>query len=149
MGKILTILLVLISGIKCYAQSADYEFIDAEVTSPKSVKITLKTFAQTKKTVNFEAQCAALKIIMFDGIDGTIYSRPLLNQGTMLINDRNDYFYELFGSRLSTFIRQTKMESDFKKAEKGEKSTLFTVDVNYISLKKDLEKNNIKTQLGL
>jgi len=39
--------------------------------------------------------------------------------------------------------------SDFKKAEKNEKSTLYSVEVNYIQLKKDLEKNKISKQLGL
>ena len=41
------------------------------------------------------------------------------------------------------------MESRFRKAEKSDKSTLYTIVVNYIQLKKDVESNKIKKQLGI
>lgn len=132
-----------------YAQNANYVFVGADIKSPSSVKITLKTFGDKKKTIGFEANCAALRILMFDGIEGTIYNKPLLSQGVSAISDNLGYFENLFNNRLSEFIRMSVMMSDFKKAEKGEKSTLYTIDVNYIQLKKDLEKNNIKKQLGI
>lgn len=131
------------------AQTASYTLLGAEVKSPSSVLITLKTFGEKKKTVDLEAKCAAIRIIMFDGLDGTIYNKPLLNQGTMALHENEEYFDNLFNNRISDVVRSATMKSDFKKAEKGEKSTLFLVDVNYIQLKKDLEKNKIKKQLGI
>lgn len=131
------------------AQNASYYFVNAEVKSPSSVLITLKTMADKKKSVDFEAKCAVLRIAMFDGIPGTIYGKPLLNQGTIALSENKEYFDDLFNNRMFDVIRTATMKSDFRKAEKGEKSTLFTVDLNYIQLKKDLEKNNIKKQLGI
>lgn len=135
--------------IKSYSQTEDYTYVSAEVKSPSSVIITLKTFAPKKKTVDFEARCAALRIAMFDGINGTIYSKPLLSQGTIALSQKANYFEHLFNNRLAEVIKNSTMKSDFKKAEKGEKSTLYTIELNYIQLKKDLEKNNIKKQIGL
>lgn len=136
-------------NILAYAQNASYKYLGAEVKSPTSVFISLKTFAEKKKTVDLEAKCAALRIIMFEGLEGTIYSKPLLNQGTISLHENEEYFNNLFNYRLSEVIKTTVMKSDFKKAEKGEKSTLYVVEVNYILLKKDLEKNKIKKQLSL
>lgn len=132
-----------------HAQTAHYVFVEAQVKSPSSVKITLKTYTDKKKNVDFEAKCAAIRIAMFDGIEGTIYNRPLLSQGTMALTENASYFDNLFYNRLPDVVRYAKMESDFKKAEKGEKSTLYSVEINYIQLKKDLEKNKIKKNLGL
>lgn len=148
-AKIITILFAVCYSINTFSQNYNYTFIEAKVISPSSVEITLKTFADKKKTVDIEAKCAALRIVMFDGIEGTIYNKPLLNQGTSTIHDNPSYFEELFNYRLSDFIKSAKMLSGFKKAEKGEKSTIYNVEVNYIQLKKDLEKNKIKKQLGL
>lgn len=135
--------------MKVFSQSESYVFVSAEVKSPSSVLITLKTYASKKKTVEFEAKCAALRIAMFDGISGTIYRKPLLNQGTLALSENSGYFEDLYNNRLSDVIRSSSMKSDFKKAEEGEKSTLFTIDLNYIQLKKDLESNKIKKQLGI
>lgn len=150
--KLIKFLLLL--GFLCltnlvYAQNCEYVYINASIQSPSSVSITLKTFADKKSMVDFEAKCAALKIIMFEGLQGTIYSKPLLSQGIIALDENPDYFSKLFNERLSYIIKSTKMESGFRKAEKGEKSSLYTVVVNYIQLKKDVESNKIKKQLGI
>ena len=132
-----------------HAQSADYTYLNAEILSPSSVKVTLRTFAKKKKLADFEANCAALRIIMFDGLAGTIYKRPLLKEGTIALRTYSTYFEELFNNRMSDVIKRTTMESKFKEAEKGENSTLYTVEVNYIQLKKDLEHHKIRKELGL
>lgn len=149
MKRFLLLTLLLCSTCSLFSQTASYTLVGAEVKSPSSVLITLKTFGEKKKTVDLEAKCAALRIIMFDGLDGTIYNKPLLNQGTMALHENEEYFDNLFNNRISDVVRSATMKSDFKKAEKGEKSTLFMVEVNYIQLKKDLEKNKIKKQLGI
>lgn len=135
--------------IEAFSQTASYSLIGTKIKSPSSVEITLMTYATKKKSVEKEANCAALHIIMFDGLAGTIYNKPLLDKGLTVINENPVYFENLFNSRLSDFIKCSKMLSKFKKAEKGKKSTIYCIEVNYIQLRKDLEKNNIKTQLGL
>lgn len=146
---ILVSVIMFLSTLKGFSQSTNYVYVEGKVKSPSSVTITLKTFATKKKEVDKEAKCAALKIIMFDGVEGTIYNRPILRQGVAALHDNEEFFSTMFNDRLSDYIKQTKMLSDFKKAEKEEKSTLYSVEVNYIQLKKDLEKNNISKQLGI
>ncbi len=146
---ILVSVIMFLSTLKGFSQSSNYAYIEGIVKSPSSVIITLKTFATKKKEVDKEAKCAALKIIMFDGVEGTIYNRPLLRQGVAALHDNEEFFSAMFNDRLSDYIKQAKMQSDFKKAEKEEKSTLYSVEVNYIQLKKDLEKNKISKQLGI
>ena len=150
MNKLIVLsFVVLLSSLNAFCQNSNYLFVEGNVKSPSSVTVILKTFAAKKKDVEKEAKCAALKIVMFDGVEGTIYNRPLLSQGVAALHD-NEYFFDtLFNSNLSDYIKQAKMLSDFKKAEKDEKSTLYSVEVNYIQLKKDLEKNKIRKQLGL
>ena len=150
MNKLIVLsFVVLLSSLNAFCQNSNYLFVEGNVKSPSSVTVILRTFAAKKKDVEKEAKCAALKIVMFDGVEGTIYNRPLLSQGVAALHD-NEYFFDtLFNSNLSDYIKQAKMLSDFKKAEKDEKSTLYSVEVNYIQLKKDLEKNKIRKQLGL
>lgn len=150
MNKLIVLsFVVLLSSLNAFCQNSNYLFVEGNVKSPSSVTVILRTFAAKKKDVEKEAKCAALKIVMFDGVEGTIYNRPLLSQGVAALHD-NEYFFDtLFNSNLSDYIKQAKMLSDFKKAEKNEKSTLYSVEVNYIQLKKDLEKNKIRKQLGL
>ncbi len=147
--RLLLLSLLLLSLLKGVSQNSNYVFVEGNVKSPSSVTIVLKTFSEKKKEVEKEAKCAALKIIMFDGVEGTIYNRPLLRQGTAALHENENYFDVLFNNKLSDYIKQTKILSDFKKAEKNEKSTLYSVEVNYIQLKKDLESNKISKQLGL
>ncbi len=150
MRKIIVLsFVVLLSFSKAFSQNSSYVFIEGNVKSPSSVTIILKTFAEKKKDLEKEARCAALKVIMFDGVEGTIYHRPLLRQGIAALHDNEYYFDVLFNTKLPDYIKQTKMLSDFKKAEKDEKSTLYSVEVNYIQLKKDLEKSKISKQLGI
>lgn len=150
MNKLIVLsFVVLLSSFKAFCQNSNYVFVEGKVKSPSSVTVILKTFAPKKKDVEKEAKCAALKIIMFDGVEGTIYNRPLLSQGIAALHDNEYYFDTLFNSNLADYIKYTKMLSNFKKAEKNEKSTLYSVEVNYIQLKKDLEKNKISKQLGL
>lgn len=150
MNKVLLFtFMMILSSLKVFSQNSSYVYVEGKVKSPTSVTITLKTFATKKKEVDKEAKCAALKIIMFDGVEGTIYNRPLLRQGISALHDDEGFFNILFNERLSDYIKQAKMLSNFKKAEKDEKSTLYSVEVNYIQLKKDLENNKISKQLGI
>lgn len=147
--RFLLLSLLSFSSLKCVSQNSNYVYVEGNVKSPSSITIILRTFAAKKKEVEKEAKCAALRIIMFDGVEGTIYYRPLLRQGVAALHENENYFDTLFNTKLSDYVKQTNKLSDFKKAEKDGKSTLYSVEVNYIQLKKDLENNRISKQLGL
>lgn len=129
-------------------QNARYELLDSKLTSQTVAKIQLKTFCDKKKYVDYEAECAALRIILFDGLGKSIYSRPLLDSGEKTSFEQFPaYFDNLFIERYSDFVASYNMISKFKKGDK-DKSTIYEVEVKVIALRKDLEKNGIKQKIG-
>ena len=100
-----------------------------------------------KRQIFSEAQCAAIRIALFDGVGIPPYTKPLLSDGEQTMNQTHpDYFNNLLYSRYSDFIGSCTAISKFKKSDN--KSTLFVVNLKILLLRKDLEKNNIKRQIG-
>ena len=92
---------------------------------------------------------AALNVAMFDGIEGTSFSKPLLEDGvnTSISNNPN-YFNPFYDYRYQDFIQSCTMVSKFKKADK-KKGTSYTIEIKILNLRKDLEKNQIRKKLGI
>lgn len=142
------IVTVLLSG-SAWAQNARYVVVSSEIESSAIIKLQIKTFCQEKDFVDAEAQCAAIRAVMFDGISNTTFHKPLLTDGEKtMINKYPSYFNNLYTERYVDFIAGYQAISKFKKADK-DKSTLYEVRVKVLSLRKDLEKNNIKKHFGL
>lgn len=148
MKKILLIILSIIGMNVCAnAQSAKYVLVDAEILSSDVVRLQIKTYCTDKRLVEHEVQCAAIRAVLFNGIDVSLYKKALLAEGEQtMIQSYPSYFNNLFATRYSDFIKSYSALSKFKKA--GNKSTLYEVEVKILRLRKDLEKNNIKRQLG-
>lgn len=126
-----------------------YVVVHSELESPSVVKLQLKIFCTDKNRVDAEAQCAAIRSILFYGVPNTQYQKPMLTDGEKtLIKKYPTYFNTLFSNRYSDFILNYTMLSKFKKAG-DDKSTLYEVKVNILQLRKDLEKNNIRKQIGI
>ena len=86
---------------------------------------------------------------MFEGIEGSAFSKPLLPQGERVcMQEHPAYFSNLFNTTYADFVTNCTMKSKFKKAG-DDKSTLFEVEVKVIQLRRDLEKNKIKTKIAL
>lgn len=132
-----------------WAQNVRYVVVSTEAESTTVVKLQIKTYCQDKDLVDTEAQCAAIRAVLFDGIPNTTFHKPLLNDGEKTMVDKHPaYFSGLFNNRYTDFIAEYKVLSKFKKADK-DKSTLYEVRVKALSLRKDIEKNKIKKQFGL
>ena len=130
-------------------QVPKYVVVNSELESTSVVKLQIKTFSKDKSTVDADAQRAAIWTILFDGIPETQYRKPMLNDGEKSLTEQHPtYFYKLFNDRYTDFIINYSMLSKFKKADK-DKSTLYEVRVKILQLRKDLEKNNIRKQIGI
>lgn len=130
-------------------QVPKYVVVNSELESTSVVKLQIKTFSKDKSTVDADAQRAAIRTILFDGIPETQYRKPMLNDGEKSLTEQHPtYFYKLFNDRYTDFIINYSMLSKFKKADK-DKSTLYEVRVKILQLRKDLEKNNIRKQIGI
>ena len=126
-----------------------YVVVHSELESASVVKLQIKTFCKSKKLVDTEVQCAAIRAILFDGIPDTQYRKPMLTDGEKTLTEMHPvYFNKLFGERFSDFILDYTMLSKFKDSDK-DNSTLYEVKVKILQLRRDLEKNNIKKQIGL
>ena len=150
MRRFFSYVLLLLFSLNLYSQhSYGYVVLDTEVESPAVVKIKLKTFSKDKKYVDADAQCAAIRTVLFTGIPNTQYRTPLLEVGENTCYDEHPvYFEKLFTYRFLDFIEGYTMLSKFRKADK-DKSTIYEVRVKILQLRKDLEKNNIRKRLGI
>ena len=132
-----------------YSQAANYKVLSTELFSSSNVRLTLIVYGKSKKTIDAEAQCAALKVILFEGCPNTPYSKALMEDGEKTsVQKYPQYFESLYGGRFSDFIASYEAKSAFKKGDKS-KGTEYSIVVKALNLRKDLEKNGIKRKLGL
>ena len=76
-----------------YAQNARYFVVGSEVESATTVKLQIKTFCQEKDVVDVEAQCAAIRAVLFDGIPNTTFHKALLAEGEKTLISRHTSWY--------------------------------------------------------
>ena len=149
MRRYIFVLVLMIMPLLAKAQSCGYLHVETTSSSQEEVTFVLKVFCDNKKTLDYEANIAALRCVMFDGIPDTRFSKPLLSGGEKTEMEKHqDYFENLYDSRWTDFVKSYKMISKFKKSG-DKKSTLFEVTVKASLLRKDLEKNRIKNILGI
>ena len=117
--------------------------------SSSVIKLTLMVYGKSKNTIDADAQYAAIRTMLFDGCPNTAYNKPLLDIGeATAFRQYSNYFESLCSDRLNDFISNCLAISKFKKGDK-KKGTLYEVQVKVLLLRKDLEKNRIKTKIGI
>lgn len=132
-----------------FSQTASYTILNCEMSSSSNVRLKLVVYANSKKTVDAEAQYAAVRTVLFDGCPNTPYSKALMEDGEVTSVDKYpQYFDRLYGGRYSDFIASYEATSAFKKGDK-KKGTEYSVEVKVLNLRKHLEKNGIKRKLGI
>ena len=149
MRRILITLTLAFFALVGKAQVVPYQLAETVSESQSEVTFKVYVFCDAKKELNHAAFLAGMQCVMFDGIPGTKFSKPLINEGERTLIDKHPkYFDELYAWRYAEYIKECIMLSKFKKSGVG-KSTLFEVTVKAFELRKDLEKNNIKTKFGI
>ena len=143
---ILFTILFLFPIIGCFAQSSI--LVNAESKNPEIVKLQINCQSKNKKTVENDALISAIKIVLFEGVPNTQYSKSLLPIGEKTALQKHEaYFSDLFDNgRYTDFIKSHKQLSKFKKADN--KGTLFEIEVKILQLRKDLEENRVSNKMG-
>ena len=138
MKKLLLMWLLCVISFSAAAQEKPFSVMNVNAQSPSAIAMTIKTYAKKKKDAQHEAICAALNVLLFEGLPGTSYSTPLLP----LSAKRENYAYlnNLFMNRVTDFVKSVTQVSDFHKASGNEKSTIFDVVIDYNQLKIDVRK---------
>ena len=146
---IVVIAVAIICCTSLYSQGVNYIVLASEQTSSSSVRLKLIVYGKSKKTIDVDAQCAALQVALFDGCPNTSFSKAFIEDGKMTSFDNHPHYFEkLYSTRYSDFIMSCEATSDFKKGDKN-KGTEYSVEIKMLSLRKDLEKNGIKRKIGL
>lgn len=146
--RIISIVIAIFISMTTFAQN-NYKVVDVVSATSSKVCFDLKVYGKSKKTINQDAALAAVKAVMFEGIEESVFSKPLLPQGEQVcMQEHPAYFTNLFSTTYVDFVTNCSMKSKFKKAD-DDKSTLFEVEVKVIQLRRDLEKNKIKTKIAL
>lgn len=149
MRKLILLLFATCITFAAQAQMYSYTFVEKVSSSSEEVTFTYKVFCPEKKVINQAGYLAGLRCVIFNGVPGTMFSKPILSEGeTTSISKNQGYFDDLYNNRISDFAKDCYMLSKFKKS--GDKqSTLFQITIKASMLRKDLEKNKIKTKMGI
>lgn len=149
--KRITLILAIIT-IYCnslYSQIASYKVLASEMSSSSNVRLTIMIYGKSKKTIDSEAQCAAIRAVLFDGCSNTAYSKSLMEDAEVTTSEKYPQYMEsIYNGRYLDFIASYSATSAFKKGDNN-KGTEYIIEVKALNLRKDLEKNGIKKRLGL
>lgn len=149
MRRLFSLLAFLCLNISVFAQSVSYRLLKSETESSSVVKLTLMVYGKSKKTIDADAQNAAIKTVLFEGCPNTPYNKPLLESGEITSFEQHpSYFDNLYNYRFYDFISGYSPVSSFKKGDKA-KGTLYEVQIKVLLLRKDLDKNGIRNKMGI
>lgn len=131
------------------AQSYSYLYAGNASEGNGAVTFNIYVFCDSKKEISLAAYLSGIRCVLFEGIPGTKFDKPLLSEGEVTLMDKNPtYFDGLYNRRYVDFVKECLMISKYKKSE-VKKATLFQITIKALDLRKDLEKNNIKKKLGI
>ena len=149
MNKTLLMAVFLLITLMSKAQLCHYQFAETIAESQNEVTFTIYVFCDSKKELGQAAFLSGIRCVLYDGIPGTKFNKPLLPEGEHTkMGTSPAYFEDLYSIRYKDYVKDCMMLSKFKKSGL-EKSTLFQVTIKAFELRKDLEKNNIKTKFGI
>ena len=132
-----------------HAQFVSYRLLGYDQVSSSIVRLSIIVYGKDKKTIDADAMKVALNVAMFDGISGSSFSKPLLDDGLNTSMEKYpEFFNDFYNYRYEDFIQSCNMISKFKKADKN-KGTHYSIEIKILNLRKDLEKNQIRKKLGI
>lgn len=126
-------------------RTSPYSIIESKDSDNGKVILTLISYCNDKKQFEKEAICDALRIVMFEGVETPRFKKPLLSFGeSTAFRDHPEYFEDLYNNRCYDFVKNIEQQSKYSKKN----GTTFTIEVDVIKLRKDLEKENVLKHIG-
>ncbi len=130
------------------AQDCKYTVLEAAMSGSDDVALTLNIDVKDKKILEKEAEFAALKVLIFDGVPNTKYNRPFLKDGYKAAYTQNPtYFQTLYNNIAPDFVKEYEALSKFRKSNNN--TTKVRVIVKPLVLRRNLETNGILKRIGL
>lgn len=114
----------------------------------KTIEVRSVGFGNNTQEAIYDSEKKAFEILFFRGIPNTSIENPLIGSNeNEIISKHPLYFKRFFESRYKSFIMSV-YESSPSQKNKGVTSVVSDIKINILSLKKDLESNNIIRKFG-
>lgn len=126
--------------------SGEVNFLYKESQGTIAVKST--GYGKNHEEAVRDAQFNAFKVILFKGIPGTELNIPLIENESQARTNYKSYFNNFFESGNYTKFIMSSTESSNLIKLKGTKKITIDIKINYNSLRKDLEQNQIIRKFG-
>lgn len=131
---------------KMQTYSGEVNFLYKEAQGTIAVKSTGYGKNQTEAVA--DAQINAFKILLFKGLPGTELNVPLIDNENDAKTKHSDYFKKFFEQGIYKTFMMSSTESSNLIKMKGTKKITVDVKINYNSLRKDLEQNQLIRKFG-
>lgn len=145
--KRLSFLIMILLGVYCCA-SAQYQ---VNYISSTNTSITVRSvgYAKNKKLALIDAELAALRAVLFQGIDEAPNKTALI-PGTeeKEMKQHKDYWDSFYYGRYREFISNSEIVQPFAKDINKRKNIVIDVTIKIRALREDLEKNGIIRKFG-
>lgn len=145
------ILIIAIVGLhscspKLQSYSAEVNFLYKEAQGTIAVKST--GYGKNQTDAVLDAQKNAFNVLLFKGLPGTELNVPLIENENEAKSKHAAYFKKFFDEmNFKTFMMSSTESSNLIKM-KGTKKIIVDVKINYNSLRKDLEQNQLIRKFG-
>ena len=131
---------------KMQPYSGEVNFLYKEAQGTIAVKST--GYGKSQSDAVIDAQKNAFKVLLFKGLPGTELNVPLIENENDAISKHAAYFKKFFDEgNYKTFMMSSTESSNLIKM-KGTKKITVDVKINYNSLRKDLEQNQLIRKFG-
>jgi hypothetical protein len=131
---------------KIQPYSGEVNFLYKEAQGTIAVQST--GYGKNQTDAVADAQKNAFKILLFKGLPGTELNVPLIENENDAKSKHSEYFKKFFEQgNYKTFMMSSTESSNLIKM-KGSKKITVDVKINYNSLRKDLEQNQVIRKFG-
>lgn len=128
-----------------YSAQVNFLYKDAQgVIGVKSLG-----FGTNRSKAIADAQKNAFNVILFKGIPGTELNVPLIPNESTARKQHGDYFTNFFEKEYYNMYMMSSTESsNLIKVKGGGQKIFVDIKINYVSLRRDLEQNNVIRKFG-
>lgn len=144
---------IVIIGLQCCSpiirtDSGEVNFLYKEAQGTIAVKST--GYGSSRTEAVSDAQINAFKVLLFKGVPGTELNIPLIENENDAKSIHSDYFKKFFeqGNYKKFMMSSTESSNLININIKGTKEISVDVKINYNSLRKDLEQNQVIRKFG-
>lgn len=147
MKHLLIILIALVS--LCCNTNAQYQ-VNLISSTNNSITVRSVGYAKNKKEALAAAEVAAVKAVLFQGIDDAPNKTALISTTEETARKQHkDFFKDFFDGKYRDFISSSEIVQPFSKDINKRKNIVADITIKVRALRENLEKNGVIRKFGL